>query len=279
MVLGALEKILDIEFKPDIDIRDVSLVNIEQNDKFQKDGRTLKLNVSELSKEERKELLDLPPEQLEAEHRVLRESEYEEVTTIEEGYDEDIDDVLDYFDGYLSDQYLTIIEAGLYLDILIEEENIPKKEIRKKKRDIATRHGPDAYYLASLAAAGYFHPNGGLRDLFVSMGLNKQYDKYNFQQELEGLVDDKILCVFVEEDKDIPTVTQEVRGRLARYQRRDPIHEWLDVRGIGNNCIEIIDGVVDNLEEEYIGIDYDRWTEDGYRATVRIHPHSLPPIE
>lgn len=277
MVLEALEKILDINFKPDIDIRNITLINIEGGDKLQKDGPALHVNLDELDGQERRELVQLTQDEFEEQNRVLQEDRYEEAGALENADTGEMDEVLDYFDQILIDRYLDIIEASLHLRILIDQQDLRKKEIQDKKRDLVSRYGPEAMYLSSLATAGYFDPNAGLRDLYVKMGLNDKYDKYNFQKELERLISDELLCVFVENDETIYEVKQEVRGRLARYQRKDPINDWLDIRGIGSGCEEIIDGVVDELENEFTGIDYDRWN-DGDNVVVRIHPHTLPPI-
>lgn len=277
MVLGALENLLDINFNPDIDIEALNFTRIEGGKRFQKDGRTLHLNLEALEPEQRRKVLTLPESQFEEKGRVLRHEEEEEVQAIKSGYDEEMEDILDYFDGVLSERYHSILETSLYLRGLIDQRNLSKEEIQERKREIAMRHGPEAIYLSSLATAGYFDRDGGIRDIYVEMELNKGYDRYNFQRELEGLVADKLLCVFVESDQTVEEVTHEVRSRLAKYQREDPIQEWFDIRGIGEGCEEIIDGVMVELEDKFIGIDYDRW-KDGDDLWVRIYPHSLQTI-
>lgn len=276
-MLDALEKILDINFKPDININILNFTKIEGEDRFQADGRTLHLNIEELEPEQLRELQQLPQDQFDEKDRVLREDVEDETQAIESGYDEEMDEILDYFEPILTEKYHSILEQSLHLKSLISERDLSKEEIQERKWDIGRRFGPEAVYISSLTSAGYFDPDGGLRNLFLEMGLNKQYDKLNFQQELEDLVERKLLCVFVESDDDVLDVTNEVRGRLSRYQDVDPIHGWHDLRGIGGPCEDIIDLVMENLEEEFIGIDYDRWT-DGDKLIVRIHPQSLPPI-
>jgi len=91
------------------------------------------------------------------------------------------------------------------------------------------------------------------------------------------LVDKKLLCVFVKSDEEVQEVVHKVRGRLSRYQREEPIHEWLDIRGIGESCEDLINTTVDELEDEFIGIDYDTW-QGGEDLVVRVHPRSLQPI-
>lgn len=276
-MLEALENIFDINFSPDIDIQFLNFTKNEGGDRFQPDGRTLHLNIDELSPAELQQLQQVSQERFEEKGRVLRDDEEDETSAIEAGYSEDLDDIVDYFEPVLNDRYHSILGDSLYLRSLISQRDLSKEEIQERKRDLARKYGPDAVYLSSLATAGYFDENGGLRDLFVTMGLNEQYDKYNFQRELEDLVEDRLLCVFVQNNDEVYEVTQEVRGKLARYQQVEPIHDWLDIRGIGDGCEEIIDAVVQNLEEEFIGIDLERWNSE-YGVAVRIRPHSLPPI-
>lgn len=278
-MLGALENIFDIEFSPDITISNVSLVNIDGGDKLQKEGRALLVNVDELEPEERREILDLPQEQFEEKGRILRQEEEKETAAIEQGYTEDYQEILNYFDGIISERYHAILDTSLHLRGLIKERDLSKEEIINRKRDMAERFGPEAFYLSSLATAGYFDPDGGVRDIYVDMELNEKYDRYNFQNRFEDLVEDKLLCVFIEDEEDVYEATQEVRGRIAKYQEEDPINNWLDIRGIGPSCEEIISSVMENLEEEFIGIDYYDWHDDADNYVVRIRPQSIPPIQ
>ncbi|TQR22067.1 hypothetical protein C9J85_03040 [Haloferax sp. wsp5] len=136
MVREALEEILDINFRPNIDIRNVSLINYESRDKLQKEGDSLKINISELSEKERRELLNVPPEQFEIQGRVLDEKEESDANAIEQGYDESADEIIDYFDGILSENYLSIVDASLYLRALINQKDIDRDEIHERKKDI-----------------------------------------------------------------------------------------------------------------------------------------------
>lgn len=279
MVLGGLEDIFDIEFKPDIDIdiSDVNLVKIDKEDKFHVEGSKLEVNLEELSEQERNDVIELASEQVEKENRVLRAGEDGDVRAIEEGYDENCDEVLDYFEDYLSDRYLSVIEMGLNLRVLIGEKNLRKEEIHQRKRDIAQRYGPECYYLASLTTAGYFHRDGGLRNMLFELELNEGYSRSEFMDILADLVDKKLLCVFIGEDEDPRDATNTVRNRLSDYQDEEPFNEWLDIRGVGPKCEEIIDEVVANLQDDLMEFDYEKWTDNG-EVHIRIYPYSLPQI-
>jgi|GEM_PF-5231299 len=277
MVLNRLGEILGEEFKDGINVEYLNLRAIEGEDLLQKEGKILHLNLEKLEKSEVRSVLKLCEEQFESEGRILRIDEEEQTAAMQRGYNEDDDEILNFFDNYLSDNILEIIEKSLFLRGLIEEENLTKDEIQHRKRQIARRHGSNAIYLSSLVSAGYFDPDGGLRDIFVNLGLNPEYDKYDFQGILQEYAKKELICIFVENDETVYDVTQDVRGHLARYQREEPIQEWFDIRGIGDGCANIIDGVMDNLEEEFIGIDYDRWRNDD-DLWVRIYPRSLQPI-
>jgi len=276
-----LEKILDIQFDADIDIANnisnISLIHYEGGKKLEKEGESLRVNINELTPEERQEFLDVPKEQIEVEGRVLEEDAENETAAIETGYEEDYDDILDYFEDIISESYCEVLEASLHLRALIDEKELDREEIYDRKRDIARKHTPDAYYLSSLVTAGYFDEDGGLRDLYVDLRLNKSHNN-NFQEELERLVDERLPCVFVEEVDQPDEVTTDVKRRLKKFKEGDQLHDWLDIRGIGPRCEDIIDDVVDNLEDEFIGIDIEKWNADG-RRIVRIRPHTIGSID
>ncbi len=275
MLLDALEDLFNINFSPDLDIEFLTFTKIEEEKKFKKEGEVLYLNLAELDPEQRKEVITLAQDQFKEKGRVLRHDEENETNAIEAGYTEDFGEIVNYFDGILSERYLTILESSLYLRALIDEENLSKEEIDERKRELTKKNGAESIYLSSLTSAGYFDPDGGLRDLYVELELNDRYDRYEFQPILSELVEEKLICLFVEKDEDIYDVTQEARRRLVKYKRENPPQEWFDIRGIGDGCEEIIDGVMANLEEEFIGVDYDRWKiEDD--LWVRIYPRSLP---
>lgn len=278
MVLRHIERIFDLSFNSDVEVENINLIDKTDTDKFKKEGKSLYINLNKLDQDELSGIQELLQHEFEDEERVLREDEEFESVAMERGYTEDLKEILEYFDTFLIDRYLNIIDVGLHLRALIEQRDLDKEDIQKKKRNIGRRFGPEAIYLTSLTSTGYFDPNGGLRDLIVDMELNSQYNKYDFQDELEGLVENKLLCVFVQSDDDVDEVTQEVRGRIARYQRIDPIHDWLDIRGIGGNCEEIIEGVRSNLNNEFVGLDSQTWHERGQKV-LRIHPQTIPPIE
>lgn len=257
-----------------IEITDINLLKIDGGDKVHKNGPTLNVNVAELEPDERQQFLKEIRDEFNGEGRVLREDESEDVLAIEENYQEEYQEYASHFENHLSERYIAMISDSMYLRALIDGKELSKEEILEHKRDIASRHGSEAFYISSLATAGYFDPNGGLQDLLVDMRLNKDYEVYNFQKEFKRLIDKELLCLFVENDDDVYEATQELERRIVEYQRMDPVQDWIDIRGIGPQCEEIIEDIVQNLEEKYLGLDYDRWRDDD-NLVIRLHPHSI----
>lgn len=276
-MIEEIENILDVQFRDEVVVDYINLEYRPDEKRFRKEGDTLHLNIATLNDTERGEVVELAPTQFDETGRVLRHEEEIDTGAMVSGYSDKLDEILDYFGGILSDTYCTILDKSLNLRALLQNKELSKDEIRERKGQIARWHGSDAVYLSSLTTAGYFDPNGGLRDLFVDMGLNPEYSRHQFQQTLSEYVEKELICEFVESGESISEATQNVRGGLRRYQREEPIQDWYDIRGIGNQCAEIIDGVMNSLESDYITIDYDRWT-DGADLWVRIYPRSLPPI-
>lgn len=276
MDLGALEKIFDISFSPDTEIKisNISLISIDTGDEIQREGDTIQVNTKQLDSEQREFLQELTRREKEEGGRLIREGEEEEITAIEGNWEDAYDDIPDYFDNFLSDRYISIIEDSLYLRVLIEQKGLNKEEILERRRDIARRHGPEAMYMSSLTTAGYFDPNGGLRDLLVEYGTNSGVSRMDLHSELKELVEKKLLCVFINNEQTVQEATHEVRSRIAKYQRVDPLQDWLEIRGIGPECEEIIEGVQENLEDEFMGFDGGDFS-DGDGKVIRLHPHSI----
>jgi len=275
MDLSSLKNLFDIDI--DLDIRNISLVNYEEHGKLLKDGDDLLINVEKLNTAEREEIIELTQDHFDNDERVLRDDVEEETNDMIEGYSEQNDEVLSYYDGIIAERYHEMLRYSLRLRALIEMRDLTRDEINRRKREIADKTGQEAIYIASLCSAGYFDINSDLHDIYVTMGLNEEYDKVNFYKEFKKLVEEKLVAVFVETDDKVRDVRNEVRGRLKTHQQTDTVHDWLDIRGIGDQCRDTINSVVEDLEDEFIGIDYDRYNveDDTY---VRIHLHSLPPI-
>lgn len=276
-MLGELGEILGVPFKEDVSVRYINLEDRENDKLLRKEGEVLHLNLSPLSVEQQKDVLELVQRQFHSEGRVLRLDQEIESRAMESAYDDELNEIRNFFDGVLSPRYHTILDKSLHLRAVIEEQELHKDEIQERKGQIARRHGSDAIYLSSLVGAKYFDPDGGLRDLLVDMGLNPDLNKDMYQQVLNEYVEKELFCCFVQNDDTISNVTNEVRGGLARYQREDPIHDWYDIRGIGEGCARIISGVMENLEDEFIGLDYEEWSDSG-SLWYRIYPRSLGKI-
>lgn len=273
-MLDELGDILGIQFRGDVSIRYLNLESIGSEKRLRKEGNVLHLNLSALDKGQQKAVLELVREQFHSKGRVLRLDKEEEANAMEAAYSDELDEIREFFDGVVSDRYHDILDRSLHLRAVIESQHLSKTEIQERKGQIARRYGSDAIYLSSLVSAGYFDPNGGLRDLLVDMGLNPELNRANYQRVLSDYVDKKLFAYFVESDESVYNATQEVRGGLSRYQKEKPIHDWFDIRGIGENCATIIDGVITNLDEEFISLNYNE-RKDGDSLWYRIYPRAL----
>lgn len=260
-------------------IEDISLIKIEDNRKFEIEDRTLQINLSELNDEELGELREIQHEYFSADERFFGDDDTQEAEAIERNYDEEDEELLEFFDNILTDRYLSVIESGLHLRASIEEQNLDKNKIKTRRHDIASSHGKGAYYLTTLATEGYFDPNGGIRDLLATVRLNEGMEMYNFQNELETLVENKLLCVFVENDDTVREVVHAIRGRMARHREISPLNSWLDVSGIGPDCETIILQAMEKLQDDYMSLDYDNRTDLGKGLRIRIHMETVPRLD
>lgn len=279
MDLSFLSEVFDVEYsRLDFEVDKVALTSREKSAKLLRREGDLLINIPQLSSEEKDQLAPYISDHFDAENRILRQDVEEKSQSISKSYTERREDIIDFFEDILPQQYIFMIKRGLDFRAVIEHEDPSYMEIEEEKKKIIQKIGPDGMYVCNLCTAGYFDEDGGLRDLYVKMELNKQYKRRDFLEEFETLIEDRLLCVFVEHTDEVYDVKQEVRKTLKKYQEQDPAHEFVDIRGIGSNCNDIIDGVIEELEDEILGIDYDRWNVDDRFAVARIHPHSIPPL-
>lgn len=115
-----LRNLLDIEIG-DIDI---TLFSREGDEKVVINNETAYVNVAELEPEEEDEVIDISRQHVEEEERLLNDSIEEETGDIEEAWDEEKKEILDFFDGIIFDRYVQILEKALYLRGVIEQNDL-----------------------------------------------------------------------------------------------------------------------------------------------------------
>lgn len=259
-------------------ITNINLLGREGDTKIVHNNNELNIYLSELDDQERREIIDIANDHIDQEGRLLRKPEEDESNEIEGVWGEKEQEILEFFDGIVIERYVKIIEKSLYLRGLIRANDLPKHEIDERKRDLAERYGGEALYISNLCTSGYFDRQRIFREMYQDMFYGDEYDHIKFNEWFQEIVTGKLLCVFVDNDQPVYEVKQDVRGRLARYQREDPPQNFLDIRGIGGPCRTIIDKVVAELKDEFgYGFDCQQYqADDGYVA--RISPASLPPL-
>jgi hypothetical protein len=273
--LSRLKNLFDINI--DVGDIDVTLINVNGGDKLSKEGEELRINTVELDEHEKVELKDLiedTHERADKTERIFDKQEEEIAGRIEEGYTEEVFETLDYFDDVLFEKHYEILRQSLDMRTYIEQSNPEYNEIQQIKYQIAEEStNPDmAIYISSLCTSGYFDKEGGIRDLHVKMKMNNEYNQHNFKREFKKIVENRLLCVFIRSQSTAYEVTNQVRGALRKYKKKDPVNDYIDIRGI--NCDDLIDEMLLQLEVEHPEITYDEFT-DGNETVVRVRPDSI----
>lgn len=271
--LSRLEKILDVSISEVISR--VNLFYREGDDVTIEDNRTYNINLAEVTPEQRRRLIEIPDAHVDEEGRLLRSPVEEETEDIEQAWKPEYDEIIDFFDDLIFDRYVSIIRKSLYLRGVLEVENLSKEQIDKRKRDIAEHLGGEAFYMTNLCTAGYFDEGRIFRDMYFDMFYEGEYEAYKFKDFFQDIVQERTLCVFVERDQTTYEVVQDIKGRIAKWQRQRPPFSFIDVRGIGDECKGLIEDAIQRIDEEYISFDYTPYNDTEGHYVVRINPAAM----
>lgn len=280
-LLGALTPNIDITFGDDIDVEDV---NENCDVQIKSGGEEKKAHIT-------REAVYLYPEQLQGEEyvtfqsfvreskrdegEVVRVDEKEETQALENADTTEINDIIRFFDGVISDRHISILRSSLYLRKLSQNyDPIPDFNVGQKKRDIAEKYGYESYYMIHLVSSGYFDEGRYLQNLYYQLESAETSTAERYREEFEEIIGEKLIATFVSADDTTYDVKSDVKAGVVKYFRYRPPANFFDVCGMGHRCEVTIDEAVEDLEQEYEMMEYD--DEDrGEERVVRIFPETI----
>lgn len=201
------------------------------------------------------------------------ESAYPFVSSVRRSLDDGyVDDVCDFFRPKIPFRFYKMVENALYLNQAVADQDVSRREVRRRKSQIADRYGDEAYAVASLCSAGYFDEGRFFRELYRSMegdGSDVEYGDL-----FTTLVSNKPFVVFVKTEDTPQEVYDAVLMKVLRGTEYDVEVDFVDVRGINRTNHRTIEEAVARLADDYGDLSYDRRT-DGRELVVRIDATSF----
>lgn len=272
----------------DFNIGDISLVDItivkvsgegQQPPLRVSDDNQLTVDVEAIDEEKRSEAMDYVTDAYSEEGEILKDTASDKKKAIESADRVEIEETLEFFRPKISNRYVKILEASLYLrETLEDDQYVPRNKVEAMKRDIAEKYGTESYYVINLCSAGYFDEGRYFRELYHQMAESDEWKEGDYQDVFGEIIENEPFTVFVSTDQDAYEVKNSVKTKLAKYQRYSVDISFVDVRGIGQRNHEIARGAVERLEEELGDFDYNENIRDN-EIVIRIRPDTVSGLD
>ncbi|WP_424001607.1 hypothetical protein ACOZ4I_16870 [Haloarcula salina] len=271
---------IDLTIGDDIDVGDLenselSVESGEQGDKLLIEQDRCVIYPDQLQGDEYALFNQLAREIKRESGSVDRTIEHEQTRALEATDTVTIDDIVGFFDGIISEHYLSLLRSSLYLRQISENNHqYPDFDINEEKRELKDRYGYEAYYVAHLASSGYFDQDRYFQNLHDVLESRTGNTPESYRREFEITVGEKLIAVFVNEDDSTYEVEQDFRAAAYKQQRYNLRLDFVDICGFGSVCQSTIDEFVEELEDQYPTVDYEN-LDRGQERVVRIYPATL----
>lgn len=282
--MGWFENLKNL-FDVNIDISIVDITNVKVTGEGQQppltvsDDEELTVDVGAINEEKRGEAMGYITDAYDEEGEILKDTASDKKRAIESADRGEIDETLQFFRPKISDRYVKILEASLYLRETLEgDQYVPRDRVEAMKRDVAEKYGTESYYVINLCSAGYFDEGRYFRELYHQMASSDEWKEGDYKDVFEEIIENEPFTVFVSTDQNPYHVKSKVRTKLAKYQRYSVDISFVDVRGIGQRNHEIARGAVERLENELGEFEYDESVRDN-EIVIRIRPDTVTGLE
>jgi translation initiation factor 2 alpha subunit (eIF-2alpha) len=234
------------------------------------------IDVGEFDEQQYERAQEALVEEWESVEEVFRESTADDKQALESGVsDEEIHETLSYFRTILPKHYANTLEAALHMR---KQEammgDVPDGWARDRRKDIAEKYDGHTYQIINLCSAGYFDEGRYLRQLYEEMREEEEYKEGDYAEVFEQIVAHRPFTIFVSNSQQASDVKQEIYSTVRNRERHDVNIEFVDVRGMGSENRQKIQGAVENIAEEVGDFQVDVRNEQP-EMVLRIDPDTL----
>lgn len=186
-----------------------------------------------------------------------------------------IDNTIDFYDGLISENYISLLRKTLYLHEVKEHPELTlTKSIDENKRDLANEHGYEAYYVTHLVSSGYFDEGRFFRELYENLSEERGPTDEQYWDEFEKIIGEKLIAIFVSSDDTAYDLKTSIKSGVAKHYMHRPPFNFIDVCGMGYKCGLTIDQALEELSNDFDEMDYED-RDRGDERVVRIYPATI----
>lgn len=207
---------------------------------------------------------------------IQREDLAEEVKQLEDMDKTEIDDVASFYDSLISDRHASLLRICLYLQRIVKRDDLSlNKPVDAHKGDLRDDFGHVAIYMNHLVSSGYFNDDGFFREMYDELKRKTDAIEERYQEEFEPIVEHELLAFYVGSDYQLNAAKNGLMGTIHSYSFHSPYQSFVDLRGLGDDCEDIIEEVLDKIDEEHEDLLYMDLGEDSEETAIRFFPDSM----
>lgn len=191
----------------------------------------------------------------------------------EGGADEYSDELVEFYERKVPEQFVPIIRESAVLRVAEEEAGLSYEEVRRRRKEM-TKYDDAALELSALCSSGYLDEGGLFRQQFERTVLQGTATVDDYRAEFDRVVRARPFVVYVKHGDSYENVYDNVITKSIGIGKYDWEFDEMHVRGRGERLHETVRRVAGYLESEHSGVDLHR-ERDGRDLLARLDPETL----
>jgi hypothetical protein len=172
-----------------------------------------------------------------------------ESKTLLEGYKDfeesgETHELKSFFKDKISDTDFRLLETGLYIRFLIDNE----QSTSKIKNDVIRQYGPRGKNIVNLASADYYSTH--IKPLYEALSEQEGFEETDFKQEYEKIIVELPFAIFVNGGQSGKDILKDINDKAARNIKYGVSENIIVLHGYGSNA-ETIESILLELNKTY----------------------------
>lgn len=206
---------------------------------------------------------------------VDRDDIEDEVSKLKDLDKGELDEIVGFFSDIIRDRHINLLRDCLYLQKAAADEDIRLNHpIGEYKDSLREDFGRIAFYMNHLVSSGYFNDDEFFQSMYDEIQDQDGVTSEIYMDEFEEIVEERLLAYYVNNDENVRDTFIGINRLVYRFFDFDPHNEFVDVRGLGEECEELIDKGLAKFEDTRDG-EVVSQEIDSVEMAVRIYPRSL----
>ena len=240
----------------------------------QDDGELLELNLDALDDDQRERIESRFEPTFDHQEGLFETETNEDVRVAEAGVtDEQIRSVTSFYQDYLGKPDTDLLRRSFYLRRAWEsdEDYTSRREMGRRRSELATQFGHKAYTITNLCSSGYFDQDGYITHLFEELDGS---DAAEPAEIFETIAQDEPFTVFIGRYDDPPGIKAEAVQKINNADTYQFDIEFIDLRAQGGRNRSKLETVWMEIQREADRIRFEGEIDDR-ESILRIYPDSV----